>query len=1324
MTDPSAAGAKAALDGYEYQLDVSVFAALRLMLITKSATRITLEPTNEEDLEADLAPDTLGRVTPSAHVADGYRLVIQVKLRRTGPWTVSAVKALLNHGERRKPARLHLDDPDTRFLVVTNADATGEARGLLVDKLEDWPEPADFPKSLAKTLPKAPEGRLALWGVLGERWLDLEIGEILGVLLRVPDRRLADCRDQLRKDAQQRMRGTSPGVWTVEDLLGTIRGHGGYLASAPELEAFVPPANYQTMVDALEQLNAVVITGPSGTGKTLAAQALCALARERQSRLEVINVNVSNDPSSTRALIDTGPTLYYVEDPWGQYSLRGGAEAWTEQLPRLLREARTGHQYVVTSRTDMLSSAKADQDLKRWSVVLDADQYRDGKLAAIYDKHLDLLSTDLQAKAFDFRKDALNALETPLEVNLFFTGLADGPEASEADPAFYRRVLDSAHRDAVGNVVSRYLAAGDQAGASAVIWALLAARGQFDRSQLAVLQRQIRGVDRPLADALEKLVNRLVATRHLRQPVQMVSFAHPSVRAGFEAFLEETWGPSETALEHMIAALTQITGVQQGWALETAARALAVIDEFTAASNAPRVMFEADPVSRGVVDAWLEEGLLDSHSDFGALLQLASDVGTEGSTPSELARWFIKSVRRGGQVFLTTWKAPDFDDAWYRRVSADPWSAVIADRFVREQLPQDRDGFGDNFPTRLDRIATGLTPAYLAAAMRLVGTGFDRNVGAVAAGAIRDIAGYEAVLSAALDDLAELRRANDLTGPETWRSIEDGECNAAYEEGYRSGHEDDGYGSSELVDVYVNATISLGRWRYLAEHPRAAELARPWAQTIGRSNDKVSPHELRAVIAATRCSGDENDGWDAARQHWHKALSADLGERLAAGHLGQPVRDALVRCAFAALPEALADRIASLADSPGALVHLLVDLADAYRLASRRTRKRCLERVLAAASREVVEIFWALPRLAKDPHAVSSQALALLDRAAETAEPMVLNKIIPIMIASGATPLKTVERWLSETRDHQLARAAAEAAIVLDDDALVWRALSHPRADAREVAMRYLATTLADPLPKPLLEMAVDPGSRVRRGLVSILNKRLHPDHRQVLVGLIGDQWSDAEPHYDEAESYPLAREAACALGAYENLSDDIGDALLARAERTDDRLLGTEALRVAAQRCGPDIRRKIWVLATQSKPRWFCVDAIDALSTAPTVEADILEAITPERLLRMSAPLAASATVLIATHAPVEVAVRTVERVAQSNDRRALLLLGVSALADRDRSAATGLLDLLAPTHPARRLLDLPEGERLPATVLDDLGSIRVRRAVRVWYGETIEKE
>ena len=63
-----------------------------------------------------------------------------------------------------------------------------------------------------------------------------------------PPSRKAECRERLRDEALQRMRGTNPGVWTREDLLSVIRGKVGYLHSATQLESFVAPANYQDQV--------------------------------------------------------------------------------------------------------------------------------------------------------------------------------------------------------------------------------------------------------------------------------------------------------------------------------------------------------------------------------------------------------------------------------------------------------------------------------------------------------------------------------------------------------------------------------------------------------------------------------------------------------------------------------------------------------------------------------------------------------------------------------------------------------------------------------------------------------------------------------------------------------------------------------------------------------------------------------------------------------------------------------------------------------------------------------------------------------------------
>jgi hypothetical protein len=328
------------------------------------------------------------------------------------------------------------------------------------------------------------------------------------------------------------------------------------------------------------------------------------------------------------------------------------------------------------------------------------------------------------------------------------------------------------------------------------------------------------------------------------------------------------------------------------------------------------------------------------------------------------------------------------------------------------------------------------------------------------------------------------------------------------------------------------------------------------------------------------------------------------------------------------------------------------------------------------------------------------------------------------MIASGGIPSAAIRRWLVETADHRLAKAAAEAAILIKDDALVWLALDHSRADAREAALPHLAARLPDPLPPRLLDFSSDPGSRVRRALVRVLATRPCTEHQGVLRKLIDDGWSDAEAFHNEEPSYPIAREAVVGLAAYGSLSHDIGDALLFRAERTDDRSLGMVALDTAAQRCSPAIRKKIWALSFIDQARWVRVDAIDALSRADVVESEILDAITAKLLLRLAPPLAASACVLLASHGRVEAVVEAMERIAYSTKRRALLLLGVCGLADRDRSAALGLLALLGSDHPAQRLLDLGEGERLPKAVLDDLGHVRIRKAVQGWLDDEIAKD
>ncbi|WP_201023137.1 hypothetical protein [Pseudomonas syringae] len=412
-----------------------------------------LEPANEEDLEADLEPNVPGRVQPSATVSGGYKLVIQIKMDNGEPLSVENFEGLIKHGSDkiggRRKALHHLDDPNTRSLLVTNADTKGVGRNLLVEGFEEVSDKTSFPPSRHATLKASPVGRVAIWGKLTEKQLASDIRELMSDLLHVPKVEQQNLIAKLRLEAKRRTRGSTPGLWTSDDLLATVRTHGGFLASSASLEHFVAPANFDEMLRILNDKNAVVIMGLSGTGKTQAALKLCDIARRRDGALEVVTIGADDSPTSVRKVINNGSTLFYVDDPWGQFSLRGGSEAWTEQLPRLLAKATPDHQFVITSRSDMMQSAKVGVSFNIWSVELDAGQYRDGQLRDIHDNRMDQLPAALQNTAYAFRNQVLDKLETPLEIELYFAHMQTGPDAGEEDHNFFRRLLELAQRDAV-----------------------------------------------------------------------------------------------------------------------------------------------------------------------------------------------------------------------------------------------------------------------------------------------------------------------------------------------------------------------------------------------------------------------------------------------------------------------------------------------------------------------------------------------------------------------------------------------------------------------------------------------------------------------------------------------------------------------------------------------------------------------------------------------------------------------------------------------------------------------------------------------------------
>lgn len=965
----------------------------------------------------------------------------------------------------------------------------------------------------------------------------------------------------------------------------------------------------------------------------------------------------------------------------------------------------------------MMQSAKVGDSLNAWSVELDAGQYQNGQLRDIHDNRMDQLPAALQTKAYAFRNEVLDKLGTPLEIELYFAHMQTGPDVGEEDHVFFRRLLELAQRDAVEGVVLRALSSIDTSGTSAIVWALLAARGQFDRSRLHSLQRALRGLDRALGDGLDRLIDRMVAARHLRQPARTIAFAHPSVRQGFEAYAKDNWGQSEFAIETLIAALIQLPSAHREWGLETAARIFEVTRSFARREDVDQT-FYIDCRSQEVIDAWLDESLMDPASKFAPLLELASEIGSDASIPSRVARWLLKGTQRGASFFLRNWQPPIFDDAWYDTVAASPSAAKVAERFIREQLGFDQGNYGSAFAKRLDRFAPNLTSAYHDAALQMVGNGFELNADAVAAGAVRDLNGFESVVQAALDDLASIHHQYVQSGREEWRAIEDGERDHAVEEATQSSHEGDGYTSGVFIDAYVRQLRAEGRWLVLANHPRVAELIHAWSHALVTSPGPVDEEELRAILAAGKETVDEPNVWAAVREHWQAALEPVLATRIGSVPSEVNLRNELALTALKVAPNVLVFAFQANAEKPDRQVTLLTAMERARRRLGKSSHAK-LKLITGPLRNEFEEIRKALPTTKRKARRINDPALALLKGCASQLDAEALDLVVPVIIESKGDASPAIAQWLTIASRADHAVRATEAAIAVGDATLVQTALRHQRADARRVALLHLAPTFPDPLPSAILTMASDPGSRVRRALVALLAERPHPDHLKTLLALIHDTWSSAEPYHNEPESFDIAQEAVVALAANGPLSDGVGDTLLDLADTTVDRTLSQYALIVAAHCCSAGIQQKILDLVDIPETRWIRLNALAALADAESVDSSIVARLTSEFLLRSPAILAAPAAHLVGAHAPVETALKLFERIASSNKRRALLLVGANAMAKHDRTAADRILDLLEPGHPGRQLLTATEP--LPASILDDLGKVQLRQTVRKQLGDRI---
>lgn len=572
--DESGAGA-ASLAGYEYQIDVSVWLALDLILVSRLAEYLVLEPASQEDLEATLIDSEPGRLVSRVPMA-GYTLIVQAKRRGGDAWTPKTLKTLLEHGsDKRISAAKRLKDPNSRYLLVTSAGVNGDAQKIVRRRAGTWPPPNVMPSVIAKCIDYDIAGRFTVIANQDDERVRGDINRLLTEGCRVPNALLDTCWIKLREEARMRIARAGDGRWRREELEVVIRGHEGYLASSPELEHYVHPNNWGALRAAMARDSAAVIIGQSGTGKTLATKML--YDELRKEIVGLTRVLIRFGPSQIRNDTTLPPVLYDIEDPWGRFDFDPNSRPWNDQLADFLAAAGPDRMIIATSRLDVANASGAVGTVKPWVVRLEAENYGKTERQRLYRSRIDSLPRDLQLLARSSEREVLDKLATPLEIQRFFDAIRiqnrDGLKKSGGSVA---EAINRAHQNSIEQTVIEQIEQRDDVRAAAVVWALLAANNKVTRSVLREIEDGLIDMDTVMEKGLSPLVDFFVAARNLRQSdAGIITYYHPRVEAGITRTLEKRRPIVRQVLRRLIDLLVSDTGPGAEWGAGAAARLLA-----------------------------------------------------------------------------------------------------------------------------------------------------------------------------------------------------------------------------------------------------------------------------------------------------------------------------------------------------------------------------------------------------------------------------------------------------------------------------------------------------------------------------------------------------------------------------------------------------------------------------------------------------------------------------------------------------------------------------------------------------------------------------
>ncbi|MES2040096.1 MAG: hypothetical protein V4495_19950 [Pseudomonadota bacterium] len=1299
--DVGGAGSRS-IAGYEYQIDVSVWLALDLVVANRLTHELILEPATEEDIEADLEEFEPGRITNTASV-DGYRLIVQAKLRTGDAWTVPKVLSLLKHGKVRESAEKRLKDPSARYLLVTSAGLNGLTRDLKVRHAGSWRNAETMPKLIRNALPKDAAGRVAIIGNQDEERLTADIKELLTVGFRVPNSRLGECRGRLREEARMRMAGTGRGRWTRQQLEKIIRKYDGYIASSPELENYVHPTNWQDLISMVQRKNAALIIGQSGTGKTMASHQLYEELRKNIPGLARVPITLG--PGQLLGDKTEPPVFYDIEDPWGRYDFDPQSRPWNDQLTRIFSSARHNQIIVATSRLDVAQETGMLDSVTSWQYRLEAEHYEAPQRQNLYRTRINALPRKLHALARHNEKSVLAELTTPLEIQKFFDALPTMEHEERFHPnALVSEAIHLAHKDSIELTVINQIEARKDVRAATVIWGLLKANDKFHLKLLYRIEEKIAGVGSQYEKGVMPLINFLVAARNLRQTGTTITYYHPRVEAGIEKTLCRDRIISKKTLHYLTEIMVSLEGEDELWGVASAARMLLAFDRI------PEIKPDLSQVTTKKIDSWIANELAKGGNEFYANLELAKTLGSQLSDVSEVARFLLN---REDDTFasIETWAQPVRDNAWYERMRENSDVNALIKEFIQEILPVTRTSFEKIFAAEMERLSPGLSPAFLIAASKAVYSGFTNASDVIAEGAMWDIAGFEAIIDTAIEVIIP-SEADLIEREEQQLAITNGEYDDDYVNYLTS--DDEGWTARKFLEAYVHKVRKTSGWQNLLKHRHSQTLISFWFRDLLKEGELTAEEVTDAFIIGYDTKNEENV-WLMLTDNWSPKFLEALIQRLNKGHNLQAVRVAALTCLVLNEPSQLSEILQTLQQENrlDRLVELAIELGEMrYRrydfevpsVAQTAEAAYAATVMLPPLYQEISDAALGLNMITISP--LSNPCRELLTELIPGTEAIQefrtrLSRHVPMFVPSDIFWL------LTHTNKSDIAAEAIDVAIRHNMVDEINAGLSHRFSEVIARSLKAIVTPLSPPLSNKFLDLASNRGGPVRLALVELLNSKPHPEHLSTLLSLAKDELSRHPRFPGDNGTYPIARSAIAAIAKVGKIDVEAGSELFELAIDTRDSLLRNEILTLLARSADSHFQDQLFELAkSPHHQRNLRRSAANALLMADAQHlSTVTVQITPELLASQIEDIASRLLLLLSAKGEISHLLIVAQVLAANCERRVLLIIAILCIREKNMPVAAQIASMLPANHIAVTWALNGGEDELDSAALDDLG-------------------